>query len=175
MWRIPAESGDGGGSGGSNNGKGGESDLDELIRSAKNAMSKGTSLWKAGKRNDCGDLYLEVTQHIIDSVFASDLKKPLEESKREADKADKSKAAVMLRKAMDKFITDAKTPAMKKADADAAEGGGGGSGSATESPIVKQLQEELSSLKDKLDIIDVEKEKAGEAQRSPRFTFSLSA
>ena len=123
-------------------------------------MSKGTSLWKAGKRKECGDVYLEVTQHIINSVFASDLKRPLMESIQGAKSADKSKTAVILRKALDKFTQDAKNPSMRRADSDANSENYVGKDSTKESPIVKQLQEELASLKEKLEFINVEKEKA---------------
>jgi hypothetical protein len=142
---------------------GGTSQLRELSEAAKTAMKEGTSLWKAGKRSECGELYLDTVKQLADGVYEPGLKKQLQDSYSAAASGDKAKAAVALRKALDSFLSDVKSVSVRKADADAASGSGSTApalSSSSSSPIVKELQEELAGLKEKLDSIDVEKERA---------------
>ena len=96
-------------------------DLQDLIANVKKAIVKGTNLWKGNKRDDCFDLYLDTCEDTNKGVKSSDLKAALSASISSAKThglIDKQKGAVLLRKAMDKFLIDAQLPSVKKAEED---------------------------------------------------------
>ena len=72
----------------------------------KKAVLDGTNLWKAGKKDECGDLYMHTCQEVASKVKSSELRDPLLKCISDNESAPKSKAAVALRKGLDKFLED---------------------------------------------------------------------
>ena len=69
-------------------------------------IHQGTNLWKNGKKDECGDLYLKTCSDLSAKVRSKELKSPLDQAISAVNNVPKSKAAVSLRKALDKFMED---------------------------------------------------------------------
>ena len=63
-------------------------------------------MWKNGKKDECGDLYLKTCTDVAAKVKSKELKLPLDQAITAVNNVPKSKAAVSLRKALDKFMED---------------------------------------------------------------------
>lgn len=176
-------------------GAGGPSKLNEVLAASKAAIIHGTSLWKQGKREECQKLYLDCVTDAISKLHCSEFVFPLKEAAQMAQGLDVAKAAVCLRKALDKLLSDAKTPQGRKHEEDAAAAVGGGEppaaaaeaparggrvvkraggaaapalapAAAVTSPELKELENELSGLKKQLEESEKEKQAArAEAQK----------
>ena len=88
---------------------GSQYDVNEAINIAKKAVTKGTSLWKSNRKDDCFDLYLDCCQSILPKLMTDELIKPLRDTTehgRTQGALNKQRGAVILRKAVDKFLAD---------------------------------------------------------------------
>ena len=171
-------------------GAGGPSKLNEVLAASKAAIINGTSLWKQGKREECQKLYLNCVADAISKLHCSEFVSPLKEAAQMAQGLDVAKAAVCLRKALDKLLSDGKTPQGRKHEEDAAAAVGGGEppaaaaeagparggrvvkraggaaapalapAAAVTSPELKALENELSGLKKQLEESEKEKQSA---------------
>lgn len=150
-------------------GGGGSAALTSCTAKIKKAISDGTGFWKAGKKDDCGDLYFNTATEVKGMVKCSELVDPLTKCLAAAQGLPRAKAAVALRKGLDKFLDDAKKPAIK-----AAEGAGGavtGVGSSTLSVsmsksavgVSSDLQQKLAALDEQTTSITTKSADGGES------------
>lgn len=70
---------------------------------------QGTNLWKSNKKDDCYDVYLDSCVETCDRLITAELKKPLADSiehGKNQGAQNKQRGSVVLRKALDKFLSD---------------------------------------------------------------------
>ncbi len=96
------------------------SKLADVLALARNTIASGTTLWKQNKREECHQEYLVAVESAVSKLYSDELLSPLKEALEASRSQDKPKAAVTLRKALDKLLVDGKTPQAKKAEDDAA-------------------------------------------------------
>eukprot|EP01037_Dinobryon_pediforme_P038234 gene38234-46127_t len=135
--------------------------LDDAIAEVKQAILKGTNLWKSNRKDDCYDVYLDACNAAAQRVYTDDLAKPLRdciEHGRAVGAMNKQKGAIFFRKGLDKFMADVSTPTapLRKAEDDAVAGlrakeSADASNSAmNKSNTVAHLVNELTALDDSM-------------------------
>lgn len=95
--------------------------LPEIITAVKAAISKGTNLWKANKREEAYDLYNSTVVNASIKLVSKELKQPfldaLSQIKTQVtSQAAKGKGAVILRKTLDKFMVDSQDASYQKTE-----------------------------------------------------------
>jgi hypothetical protein len=90
------------------------SEIPSILLGIKNAIVKGTSLWKSNLRDDCYSLYLTTAKSAIEHLKSNVLRDPLNDSIHSAAKQSKPRGAVILRKSFDRLISDAQNSDNKK-------------------------------------------------------------
>ena len=71
--------------------------------------TQGTNLWKSNRKDECYDLYLECCQDCFDRLLTPELRSPLSDamsSGKVLGLQNKQRGAVVLRKAIDKLLSD---------------------------------------------------------------------
>lgn len=87
------------------------SDLNDIVSNVKQAITKGTNLWKINRKEECYDLYLTTCENCAKKLIGSGLKQPLLDAassvKNQTTNASRKPiGATALRKALDKFLVD---------------------------------------------------------------------
>lgn len=100
------------GGGGNAAGKGDYSryNLEDAVSNVKKAIIKGTNLWKSNRKDDCYDVYLDSCADVVNKVLTEELAKPMRDSIEHGKTQgvqNKQRGAVVFRKALDKFLSDA--------------------------------------------------------------------
>ena len=166
--------------------------LTEALIEVKNALQKGTSLWKINtpqKKDEALGLYKTTAESCLKILSAPTLVQPLKEALDNVGKSlDANKWAPVLRKALEKLSNDGRVPANIRAEAAlSGSGGGGGSGggedkqqepstpitkvstpavlpASASSGVVRELEVELRSLRAQLNARS-KKDMEGEEQQ----------
>lgn len=78
-------------------------------------------MWKSNRKDECFDLYSDACQDCLDRLLSPDLRSPLADAignGKTLAVVNKQRGAVVVRKALDKLLSDLEKPTIKKAEDD---------------------------------------------------------